>query len=165
MKRNNRKPKNLAAEIGRDHPFDSLEQELFLNLIRTSEWLQAEFAQVFKAYGITQPQFNVLKILQVEDEHGIPIQKIGNRMTTKSSDVTRLVDRLEKSGLVQRFRTEKDRRVIYVRLTEAGWAMIDQLAQPLVETHKHTKGHLDRSSLELLNNLLFELRHAQLERC
>lgn len=165
MKRNDQTPVNLAEEIGRDLPFDSLEQELFLNLIRTSEWLQGEFAKVFKAYGITQPQFNVLKILQVEDQFGIPIQKIVNRMTTKSSDVTRLVDRLEKSGLVQRFRTEEDRRVIYVRLTEAGWAMIDQLAQPLVATHKHTIGHLGRSSLELLNRLLFELRHSRGKDC
>jgi DNA-binding MarR family transcriptional regulator len=161
MKRIERKPKNLAEEIGRNRPFDSLEQELFLNLIRTSEWLQGEFARVFKAHGITQPQFNVLKVLQVEEKCGIPIQKIGDRMTTKSSDVTRLVDRLERSGLVKRFRTEEDRRVIYVRLTEAGWATIDQLAQPLVETHKHTKGHLDRPSLELLNKLLFELRHSR----
>jgi DNA-binding MarR family transcriptional regulator len=84
-------------------------------------------------------------------------------MTTKSSDVTRLVDRLEKSGLVQRFRTEEDRRVIYVRLTEAGLAMIDELAQPLAEAHKYTKGQLDRSSLELLNKLLFELRHSPVE--
>jgi len=156
-----RKPKNLAAEIGRDRPFDSLEQELFLNLIRTSEWLQGEFASVFKAHGITQPQFNVLKILQVEAESGIPIQKIGARMTTKSSDVTRLVDRLERSGMVKRFRTEEDRRIIYVRLTEAGMAMIDQLALPLVEAHKSTKGNLDRTRLENLNNLLFELRHAR----
>ncbi len=161
MSSTRRKPKNLATEIGRDRPFDSLEQELFLNLIRTSEWLQGEFAKVFKAHGITQPQFNVLKILQVEDENGIPIQRIGKRMTTRASDVTRLVDRLERSGLVERFRTEKDRRVIYVRLTQAGRVMIGQLAQPLVEAHKSTRGHLDRASLELLNNLLFELRHSR----
>jgi len=165
MKSTHQKPKNLAAEIGRDRPFDSLEQELFLNLIRTSEWLQGEFARVFKAHGITQPQFNVLKILQVEEKYGIPIQKIGKRMTTRSSDVTRLVDRLERSGLVERFRTEEDRRVIYVRLTEAGRALIDQLAQPLAEAHHFTKGHLDRTSLELLNNLLFELRHSRDENC
>ena len=160
MKLTHRKPKNLAEEIGRNRPFDSLEQELFLNLIRTSEWLQGEFAKVFKVHGITQPQFNVLKILEVEDEYGIPIQKIGKRMTTKSSDVTRLVDRLERSGLVIRFRKEKDRRVIFVRLTEAGREMISQLAQPLVEAHQSTKGHLDRSSMELLNKLLFKWRHS-----
>lgn len=165
MKRIKRKPKNLAEEIGRNRPFDSLEQELFLNLIRTSEWLQGEFARVFKTHGITQPQFNVLKVLQVEEKSGIPIQKIGARMTTKSSDVTRLVDRLERTGMVKRFRTEEDRRVIYVRLTEAGWAIIDQLEQPLVETHQHTKGYLDRPSLELLNKLLFELRHSRDENC
>ncbi|MEI8355776.1 MAG: MarR family transcriptional regulator [Deltaproteobacteria bacterium] len=165
MKSIHRKPKNLAGEIGRNRPFDSLEQELFLNLIRTSEWLQGEFTKVFKAHGITQPQFNVLKILQVEEKDGIPIQKIGERMTTRSSDVTRLLDRLERSCLVQRFRTEEDRRVIYVRLTEAGRFTIDQLAQPLAEAHQSTKGHLDSTSLELLNNLLFELRHSRDENC
>jgi DNA-binding MarR family transcriptional regulator len=155
----------LADEIGRNRPFDSLEQELFLNLIRTSEWLQGEFAGVFKKHGITQPQFNVLKVLQVEEKSGIPIQKIGKRMTTKSSDVTRLVDRLERSELVERFRTEEDRRVIYVRLTDAGWAMIDQLVQPLADAHKYTKGHFDRTSLESLNKLLFDLRHSRDENC
>jgi DNA-binding MarR family transcriptional regulator len=156
-----KKPENLAAEVGRNFPFDSLEQELFLNLIRTSEWLQAEFAGVFKKYGITQPQFNVLKILQVEEESGIPIQKIGLRMTTKGSDVTRLVDRLEKAGHVERFRTESDRRVIFVRLTESGRRMIEDLAQPLRDAHQSTKGHLERDKLEQLNNLLFELRHVR----
>lgn len=161
MKRIDRKPRNLAEEIGRNRPFDSLEQELFLNLIRTSEWLQGEFAKVFKAHGITQPQFNVLKILEVEDGYGIPIRKIAKRMTTISSDVTRLVDRLEGAGLVERFRSEKDRRVIYVRLTETGKSMVEELAQPLAEAHKSTKRHLDRSELGLLNKLLFELRHSQ----
>jgi DNA-binding MarR family transcriptional regulator len=161
MKRIDRKPKNLAEEIGRNRPFDSLEQELFLNLIRTSEWLQCEFAKVFKAHGITQPQFNVLKILEVEDGYGIPIQKIAQRMTTLSSDVTRLVDRLERAGMVERFRSDKDRRVIYVRLTETGKGMVEELAQPLAEAHKSTKRHLDRRELELLNKLLFELRHSQ----
>jgi DNA-binding MarR family transcriptional regulator len=165
MKRNDRIPKNLSEEIGRNRPFDSLEQELFLNLIRTSEWLQGEFAKVFKAYGITQPQFNVLKILEVEDAYGIPIQKIAKRMTTKSSDVTRLVDRLERTGMVERFRSEKDRRVIFVRLTEAGKDMVESLAQPLVEAHKATKRHLDPKELEFLNKLLFELRHSPDERC
>jgi len=160
MRRIDRKPQNLAEEIGRNRPFDSLEQELFLNLIRTSEWLQGEFARVFKAHGITQPQFNVLKILEVEDEYGIPIQKIAKRMTTLSSDVTRLVDRLERAGMVERFRSEKDRRVIYVRLAETGKGMVEELAQPLAEAHKSTKGHLDRRDMELLNKLLFELRHS-----
>jgi len=161
MKRIDRKPKNLAEEIGRNRPFDSLEQELFLNLIRTSEWLQGEFAKVFKAHGITQPQFNVLKILEVEDEYGIPIRKIARRMTTMSSDVTRLVDRLEAAGMVERFRSENDRRVIFVRITEKGKDTVDSLAQPLVEAHKATKGRLEGRKLELLNKLLFELRHSR----
>lgn len=54
-----------------------------------------------------------------------------------------------------------DRRIIYVRLTEAGRAMIDLLAQPLVEAHQSTKGNFDRTSLELLNTLLFELRNSR----
>jgi DNA-binding MarR family transcriptional regulator len=160
MKEMRVKPKNLAEEIGRDIPFDSLEQELFLNLIRTSEWLQGKFARVFSEHGITQPQFNVLKILQVEDVHGIPIRKIGTRMTTRGSDVTRLVDRLERSGLVERFPCETDRRVIQVRLTESGRNMIDRLARPLIDTHQSTKGHMGRDNLELLNKLLFDLRHS-----
>jgi DNA-binding MarR family transcriptional regulator len=154
------KPKDLAAEVGRNRPFDSLEQELFLNLIRSAEWLQSEFSKVFKEHGTTQPQFNVLKILQVEDAFGIPIQRIGVRMSTRAPDVTRLVDRLEHSGLVERFRAGQDRRVIYVRLTESGRQMIDRLAQPFIESHAATKGHMGRDKLELLNSLLFELRHS-----
>ena len=161
MNKKHEKPKNLAEEVGRDRPFDSLEQELFLNLIRTSEWMQGGFSRLFKKHGTTQPQFNVLKILQVEDASGIPIQRIGMRMTTRAPDVTRLVDRMERSGLVERFRTEQDRRVIYVRLTEQGRLLIDRLAQPLIDTHVTTKGHMGQEKLELLNNLLFELRHSR----
>lgn len=155
------KPQNLAEEVGRDQPFDSLEQELFLNLIRTSEWLQGEFARVFKAHGISQPQFNVLKILQVEESAGIPVQRIGRRMSTRAPDVTRLVDRLVESGLVDRYRSEQDRRVVYVRLTEAGQQLIERLSQPLLDAHAATKGHMERERLVLLNDLLFELRHSR----
>lgn len=153
-----KKPKNLAEEIGRNQPFESLDQELFLNLIRSSEWLQFEFAKVFQEYGITQPQFNVLKILEVEDKKGISIRKIGNRMTTRASDVTRLVDRLEKAGHVARQRTGADRRVILVRMTESGRKLVDNLREPLLEAHRRTKQHLSTEKLELLNSLLFELR-------
>jgi DNA-binding MarR family transcriptional regulator len=151
-------PADLAAELGKRNPFDNLAVEAVLNIARTSAVLTGEAEHLLKEHGITGPQYNALRILRGE---GQPMQvyQIAERMVTPQSDITRLVDRLEKSGLVTRERCGDDRRVVWVTLTSAGKSIVKKLDRPLVELHDRQFQHLSQRDLKTLNELLFRVRH------
>lgn len=154
----NSPPADLAAELGKRNPFDNLAVEAVLNIARTSAVLTGEAEHLLKEHGITGPQYNALRILRGE---GQPMQvyQIAERMVTPQSDITRLVDRLEKSGLVTRERCGEDRRVVWVTLTAAGKSIVKKLDRPLVELHDRQFQHLSQRDLKTLNELLFRVRH------
>src|ERR1700679_672463 len=87
-----------------------------LEMMRTMEVLSHRFAQVLKAEDLSETQYNVLRILRGGSE-GIPCGEISNRMVTRDSDITRLLDRLEKRSLVSRSRESKDRRTVMTAIT------------------------------------------------
>jgi DNA-binding MarR family transcriptional regulator len=153
-------PRNLAEEIGKRRPFDALEQEVFLNLVRTHESLETGFCQLFRKHGLTQAQYNVLRIVRGHEPDGIPSQRIAAEMVTREPDITRLLDRLERAGLARRERSTKDRRVVSVNITAAGRDLLARLDQPVLELHRTQLGHLGRDKLAALNQLLFEARQS-----
>src|SRR5215467_1959891 len=87
------------------------EEEAFLDLLRTTDLLSRGPAQVIKAEDLSATQYNVLRILRGAPE-GLACGEIGNRMITRDPDITRLLDRLEKRGLISRARDTKDRRMV-----------------------------------------------------
>ena len=113
MATNSTSPADLAQELGKRNPFDSLGQEAFLNLARTYARLAGEAERLLKEHNLSGPQYNGLRILRGE---GQPMQvyQIAERMVTPQTDITRLVDRLEKSGFVARGTCGEDRRVVWV---------------------------------------------------
>ena len=151
---------SLQAEIKKKHPFDSLEQEAFLNLLRTSDQLQAEFARLFAIHGLSGPQYNVLRILRGAEGDGLQCLEIAGQMITRMPDITRLVDRLEGSGLVERSRTETDRRVVIVKITAAGLDLLARLDQPVMETHRQAMQNLSADEQRELIRLLTKARAA-----
>lgn len=155
----NDEPRNLQEEIGQRKPFELPEQEVYLNLLRTHEAISLEFDRLFKSFGLSQPLYNTLRIVGARGEEGIRSQQIASHMVRREPDVTRLVDRLEKAGLVERVRCPKDRRVIWVRATAQGQGRLKELHQPVLDLHAKQFKHIDREKLELLNQLLFEARH------
>jgi DNA-binding MarR family transcriptional regulator len=148
----------LQIELGKKHPFDSPEQEASLNLARTQDHIQAEFVGLFDSHGISPSLYNVLRIVRGHGGDGVPCQVIGDEMVTRMPDITRLVDRLEKTGLVERRRTSKDRRVVLVRITETGIDLLARLHQPVLELHQRLLGHLSSKELAELNRLLVKAR-------
>ncbi len=152
-------PQNLAEEIGRTEPFERLDEEVFLNLLLTRERLAGALADVYRKVGLSPPQYNVLRILSTEDPAGLPMQRIAERMLTRDSDMTRLVDGLESLGHVQRQRDTADRRVTRVALTDSGVGLLQQLERPVITIYEDLLGHLSTDKLNLLNQLLFEVRH------
>lgn len=149
-------PKTLAEEI-QSRPI-SPEVAAFLNILRTSDQLSFEVTQLLRPYGITQQQYNVLRILRGAGEAGLPCLEIGARMVTRVPDVTRLVDRMERSGLVSRERSDDDRRVVRIRITRTGLDLVDRLGEPIRELHRHQVDHLDAAEIEILNGLLEKVR-------
>lgn len=143
----------LLSEIKQKKPFQSLEEEVFLNLQRTANVLSGKVAGVLKPYGLSTVQYNVLRILR-GSPRGLACSEIGERLVTKDSDITRLIDRLEKRDLVARERFERDKRVVIVRITAEGNRVLQELDADIISTPKKHLGHLGKEMLEKLNALL-----------
>ena len=109
----------LQRELKKKRPFESPEQEAILNVLRTNDQYQVRFARLFRPYGLTPSQYNVLRILRGEGQP-LPILEIAARTITVVPGITGLIDRLEEAGFVERERCREDRRVICVALTDKG---------------------------------------------
>jgi DNA-binding MarR family transcriptional regulator len=129
------------------------EEAAFLELVRTTELLSRSFAQLLKAEDLSAAQYNVLRILRGCPE-GLTCSEVGNRMITRDPDITRLLDRMEKRGLISRGRHDKDRRVVLTRITQGGLDLLARLDQPVRDTHRQLLGHLGAERLQLLRELL-----------
>lgn len=125
----------------------------FLDLQRTCDLLARGPAQILKNEDLSPTQYNVLRILRGSPD-GLPCGEIANRMITRDPDITRLLDRLEKRGLISRWRESKDRRVVLARITPNGLKLLTRLDQPVEEAHRKQLGHLGKDRLRALAELL-----------
>jgi DNA-binding MarR family transcriptional regulator len=153
-------PGKILAELKQTRPFTTLEEEAFVNVLRTASVLSHEMAELLRGYDLTQTQYNVLRILRGAGAAGLNASDIGNRMITREPDVTRLLDRLEKRSLVERWRCTEDRRVVWTRITDAGLDLIAGVAAPGAALLQRQLGHLGSERLRLLIELLEEAREA-----
>jgi DNA-binding MarR family transcriptional regulator len=133
------------------------EEIAFLDLIRTSDLLARGPAQVLKTEDLSATQYNVLRILRGSPD-GLPCGEIASRMITRDPDITRLLDRLEKRGLIARCRETKDRRMVMVRITPDGLKLLARLDEPVQDTHRRQLGHLGKDRLRALATLLESVR-------
>ena len=150
--------KGLQEELKQTVPFSSREQEAYLSLLRTSDALQSRVEAKLKDFGLTGTQYNALRILRGAGADGIPCSEIGERMITRDPDVTRLLDRLQKRGLVERSRGKQDRRVIYGRITGAGLKLLREMDAPLEKHGREILRHVSQANLKLLIDLLEQIR-------
>jgi DNA-binding MarR family transcriptional regulator len=146
--------RRLSDEIKQTKPFASLAEEAFLNLQRTAEALARVGTETLKAYGITGTQYNVLRILRGAEPNGLPCTEIGERMVTRDPDVTRLLDRLDRQGLVTRERSAEDRRVVTTRITSKGLELLASLDEPMSAMHQRQLAHMSDGELESLIDAL-----------
>ncbi len=149
----------LQQELRQSQPFASPAMETFLNLLRTAEAARAAEADLLHTHNLTGASYNVLRILRGAGESGHPCQEIGARMVTRVPDVTRLVDRLEQRGLVERRRCQADRRVVYVRIKKPALTLLEQLDAPVAAMPERFFGKLTGKDLRTLNQLLVKARH------
>jgi DNA-binding MarR family transcriptional regulator len=150
--------KGLEEELKQTIPFSSREQEAYLSLLRTSDALQSRVEAKLKEFGLTGTQYNALRILRGAGADGIPCSEIGERMITRDPDVTRLLDRLQKRGLVERSRGKQDRRVIYGKITGAGLKLLREMDAPLEKHGREILRHVSQANLKMLIDLLEQIR-------
>jgi DNA-binding MarR family transcriptional regulator len=147
----------LQKELKKRRPFDSPEQEAILNIARTADRFGICFARLFREFGLTPSQYNVLRILRGEGKP-LPILEVADRMIAAVPGITGLIDRLEAMSLVARDRSTEDRRVVYVAIRDKALDLLAKLDQPVGALHKQLVGHLSPAELKDLIRLLEKAR-------
>lgn len=135
------------------------EEAVFLDLMRTTDMLSRALVTVLKTEDLSANQYNVLRILRGA-QGALPCGEIASRMITRDPDITRLLDRLEKRGLISRCRETKDRRMVMAGITPDGLKLLSRLDEPIEEAHRKSLGHLGRERLRALTELVQAARSA-----
>lgn len=150
--------RKLQAEIKQKAPFASIEQEVYLNLLRTGDALSQRVETLLRASGLSGTQYNVLRILRGAGRTGLTCGETGERMVTHDPDITRLLDRLEKKKLIARSRDARDRRVVTTKITPQGLRLLATLDKPVAELHRRLFRHVPQRDLKKLSSLLDKVR-------
>jgi DNA-binding MarR family transcriptional regulator len=130
------------------------EERLFLALLKAADALGQQAEQLIKSSGLTGTQYNVLRILRGAQPAGLACRAIGDRMISHDPDMTRLLDRMEKRGLIRRERQKDDRRVVKTHITSQGLELLKPLDHPLRELHKLQFRHMPAKRVKNLVELL-----------
>lgn len=138
-------------------PSLSLENRIFLTVLKAADFLSQEAEQFLKAHGLTGAQYNVLRILRGAEPDGLACREISERMISHDPDMTRLLDRMEKRGLITRERGKDDRRVVRTRITPPGLELLKKLDDPVRSLHREQFQHMQPGKMKLLAQLLDEV--------
>jgi DNA-binding MarR family transcriptional regulator len=151
-------PGTIAKLLRQEHPFSSTEQEALLGLRMAAARLLVPWAQFLKTNAdLSTSQYNVLRILRGSHPSGLTCGEIAERTVAHDPDVTRLVDRLSKRGLVKRTRSRTDRRVVQVGITQTGLDLLHELDPHVERLPRALLGHLSQERLRQLAGLLDEV--------
>jgi DNA-binding MarR family transcriptional regulator len=129
--RRSRSGSAVQREIQQTRPFHSIGAEAVIGIMRTASLIERRINAIVIREGISQQQYNVLRILRGAGTRGIPTLEIRDRMVDVSPGVTRLIDRLEKAGHARRDRSSPDRRHVMCHITTQGLALLARLDAPV----------------------------------
>jgi DNA-binding MarR family transcriptional regulator len=139
---------------GNARRFDSLEQEAFLNLWRTYDRLHVAEEELFGRYDLTPQQYNALRLLRGEGTGKLPTLALAARLVSRAPDITRLLDKLEERGLIERERPADNRRMVLIGLAPAGRTLLADLDVKVRDCHARQLGHLPADQLRQFIALL-----------
>lgn len=146
------------APAKRRSRFDSPLQEAYLHLWRTYDRLKQLEDELFGRFELTAQQYNTLRVLQAAHPERLATLAVAGKLISRAPDITRLLDRLEDRGLVDRERVPEDRRSVRIGITPAGQALLDELDEAVRDCHERQLGHLSPEELQTLNDLLRRAR-------
>lgn len=138
-----------------------LEERIFLAVLKTADALGQEAEQLTRSANLTGTQYNVLRILRGAGPEGLACREIGERLISHDPDITRLLDRMERRGLITRERQKDDRRVVKTRITPQGLDLLKPLDQPMRDLHKRQFRHVAVARMKILAAILEEIRKVQ----
>lgn len=150
--------KKLQAEIKQKAPFTSIEQEVYLNLLKTGDAVSQPVEKLLRASGLSATQYNVLRILRGAGRQGLTCGETAERMVTHDPDITRLLDRLENRKLITRSRSTGDRRIVTTRITPEGIRLLRSLDKPVIDLGRRLFRHMAKQDLRKLSSLLDQVR-------
>jgi DNA-binding MarR family transcriptional regulator len=135
----------------------SAEEAAYLDLLCTADVLTRGAIGVLKAEDLSTTHYNVLRILRGSPQ-GLTCGEIAGRMITRDPDITRILDRMKKRGLISRSRENRDRRSVRAQITAKGLKLTDRLDEPVQKIHRKQLGHLGKERLRRLRRLLAAAR-------
>jgi DNA-binding MarR family transcriptional regulator len=144
----------MVLIMRRGGPTETTEKSAVLGTLRATARIRSYFQQLMAPYGLTEQQFNVLRILRGAGPGGLPTLEVGERMIERTPGVTRLLDRLEEKGWVRRERCREDRRQVLCYVTDEGLALLAELDEPIVEGDRICMARLSRAEQRQLTELL-----------
>lgn len=140
----------LAIELGKRNPFPTVQEEAFVAIVRTASIIRGQANRLLRAFRLTEPSYNVLRILRGAGAEGRCGHEIADQVISEVPDMTRLIDRLQKLGHCQRRRVDGDRRLVRVFITESGLALLSQLDAIIVDLHRKQFAEIPETVLEEL---------------
>jgi DNA-binding MarR family transcriptional regulator len=144
----------LKLEILQEPPFASLEEEVFLSLLRTADCLNRAFQLQTRAWGVTSTQYNVLRILRGAQPNGLTCAAIGSRMIAADPDITRLLARLKTLKLIRQRRDSQDRRAVITQISEVGLKLLNEMEPAILRLPGELLGNLEKAEMAELIRLL-----------
>ena len=132
----------------------SAAENAFLSVVRVAGGLLRDVEILLNQHGLTAAQYNVLRILRGAGEQGACGREIAGRLITADPDITRLLDRMEKRGLISRRRDTQDRRFVTTRIASSGLEILAALDEPVSELHGRQFGSFSGAELKQLIDLL-----------
>ncbi len=153
----------IVREIQQTKPFASIEQEAGVAFMKTADQLRRGMAATFESHGVTQQQFNVLRILRGAGKAGLPTLTVAERLVEQTPGITRLMDRLEAKELVRRERPAGDRRQVYCYVVKGGLELLERVDGPVAAASKRAFARLSKTEIVTLLEILEKIR--DVERC
>ena len=157
------KKSSLAVALKQNRPFVSLQQEAFLSILRTASELSHTADKFLREFDITQPQYNVLRILRGTKAEGLCRNEISARMVAAAPDMSRLLDRMEKSGWITREQDENDRRQVSTLITDSGKELLAMIEHPLDDQIHRLFDGIKSTDLKMLLDVLAQIRSRRSE--
>ena len=131
-----------------------------LNVVLTGSWIQSELAHSMAPFDITPAQYNVMRILRGSHPESLHVLEIKDRMLDESPDITRLLDRLNKKGVISRRRSRSDRRVVEVFISENGLELLSEMTPAVEDVFVQFGQLMTQEELQDLSDKLDALRSA-----
>lgn len=129
-----------------------------LNVMYTGNWMYQKINQVLKPYDLSEPQYNVLRILRGQNGASMSLLEVQNRMLQQMSNVSRLVEKLLQKGYVERTECPENRRKVDIRITKNGLNILVEVEPALQDLFQQINANIDKQEAELLANTLDKWR-------